>query len=71
MDLQEIDVNMRNLVVSAQDRDYWSPYESGIEPTGSISHGVSYKTIVYLISRYIQYPRISIQIIIDNSNRRG
>ena len=30
---------------SAQDRDYLSPYECGIEPPGSISHGVSYKEI--------------------------
>ena len=35
MDLKEIDINMRNWVDSAQDR------ECGIEPLGSISHGVS------------------------------
>ena len=41
MDLQEIDINAGNWVDSAQDRDYWIPCECGIEPPGSISHGVS------------------------------
>ena len=41
MDLKEIGINTRNWVDSAQDRDYWSPCECGIEPPGSISHGVN------------------------------
>ena len=40
-DLKEIGVYMRNLVGSAQDIGYWRAWESGIEPLGSISHGVS------------------------------
>ena len=42
MDLEEIGINTRNWVDSAQNRDYLeSPCECGIEPPGSISHGVS------------------------------
>ena len=41
MDLEEIGINAGNWVHSAQDRNYWSPCERGIEPPGSISHGVS------------------------------
>ena len=41
MDLKEIGSNTRNWVDSAQDRDYWSPCEYGIEPPGFISHGIS------------------------------
>ena len=41
MDLNEIGINTRNWVDSAQKRDYWS-FECAIERTGSISHGVSY-----------------------------
>ena len=41
MDLEEIGINAGNLVDSAQDRDYWSPCECGIELPGFISHGVS------------------------------
>ena len=42
MDLKEIGINTRNLVDSAQDRDYLRvPCECGIEPPGCISHGVS------------------------------
>ena len=37
MDLEEIGINARNWVDSAQDRDY-----CGIEPPGFISHGVSW-----------------------------
>ena len=41
MDLKEIGINERNWVDSAQDRNYWSSCECGIEPPGSISHRVS------------------------------
>ena len=42
MDLEEIGINDGNWVDSAQDRDYRrGPCECGIEPPGSISHGVS------------------------------
>ena len=42
MDIKEIGINTRNLVDSAQDRDYWRALVNcGIEPPGSISHGVS------------------------------
>ena len=42
MDLVEIGINAGNWVVLAQDRDLWeSLCECGIEPPGSISHGVS------------------------------
>ena len=41
MDLEEMGINAGNWVDSAQDRDYRSPCECGIEPPGSISHGVS------------------------------
>ena len=40
MDLQEIGINTRNWVDSAQARGYWSPCECGIEPPGSIRLGV-------------------------------
>ena len=41
-DLKEIDINTRNLVDLAQDRNYWRALcEFGIEPLGSISHGVT------------------------------
>ena len=41
VDLEEIGINVGNWVISAVDRDYWSPSECGIEPPGCISHGVS------------------------------
>jgi hypothetical protein len=41
MDLKIIGINTRNWVDSAQDRNYSSPCECGIEHPGSISHGVS------------------------------
>ena len=56
MDIKEMGTNTRNWVDSPLDRDYWralvyaslkhqelleSPFECGIEPPGSISHGVS------------------------------
>jgi hypothetical protein len=41
IDVKEIDVCMRNLMNSFQDREYWSICESGIELQGSISHGFS------------------------------
>ena len=42
MYLKEIGIYMRNSVDLAQDRDLLeSPCECGIEPTGSMSHGVS------------------------------
>ena len=37
-DLKEIGVNARNWVGSAQERDYGSPCECGIESPGSITH---------------------------------
>ena len=41
MDVNKVDVNTRNWVDSAQDKDYWKARcECGIEPPGSISHGV-------------------------------
>ena len=41
MDVEEIGFNSGNWVDSAQDRNYWDGLcEFGIEPTGSISHGV-------------------------------
>ena len=39
--LEGIGINASKWVDSAQDRDYWSPCERGIEPSGSIRHGVS------------------------------
>ena len=42
MYLKEIGINAGNWVDSAHDRDYLeSPCDCGIEPRGSISHGVS------------------------------
>jgi hypothetical protein len=38
-DLEEIDINMRNWVDSAQDREYWRALVNAA--LGSISHGVS------------------------------
>ena len=40
MDLKGIGVNVRSSIDSAQDRDYWSPCECGIDPPGPISHGI-------------------------------
>ena len=41
IDLEEIAISAGNWVDLAQDRNYWSPCECGIEPPSSISHGVS------------------------------
>ena len=42
MDLEEIGINAGNWVNSARDRNLLeSPCECGIEPPGSVSHGVS------------------------------
>ena len=42
MDLEEIGISAGNWVDSAQDRNLLeSPCECGIEPPGSVSHGVS------------------------------
>ena len=42
MDLEEIGINAGIWVDSAQDRDYWRVLvNAGIEPPGSIIHGVS------------------------------
>ena len=41
MELEEIGSNEGNWVDSAQDRNLECPCECGIEPPGSISHGVS------------------------------
>ena len=38
--LKYIGISTRNSVYWAQDRDYWSPCECGIQLPGSISHGV-------------------------------
>ena len=40
MNLEEIGINTRNWVDSAQNRDYWNPCECGIEPPCSICHGL-------------------------------
>ena len=41
MDHKEIDINTRNWVALAQDRELLeNPCECGIEPPGSINHGV-------------------------------
>jgi hypothetical protein len=43
MDLEEILINTRNWVDSAQNKYYWESYcEFSTEPIGFISHGVSY-----------------------------
>ena len=41
MDLEEMSINAGNWANSTQDRDYWRSLVSGINPPGSISHGVS------------------------------
>ena len=42
LNIKEIDINARNWVNSAQDRDYLEcPCECGTEPPGSINHIVS------------------------------
>ena len=41
MDLEEIGINTRNWIDSAEDRVTESPCECSIEPPGAISHGVS------------------------------
>ena len=38
MNLKEMGVNARNLIISAQNRDCWSISEYGIEPPVSINH---------------------------------
>ena len=48
MDLEEICINAGNWVDSAQDMDYWSLCESGIEPPGSIRH-VVVLLVIYLL----------------------
>ena len=50
MNLKEIEINTRNWFDSAHDRDLLErPCEYGIEPPGSISHGVSYIRTIALI----------------------
>ena len=40
IDLKEVGINMRNLVDSTQDRDYWGALvNSAFETFGYISHG--------------------------------
>ena len=42
MDLREVSIKIRNWVDLVQDGDYWRALVNvGIEPPGSISHGVS------------------------------
>ena len=42
IDLEEVGTNADNWVVSVQDTDYWRTLVNcDIEPSGSISHGVS------------------------------
>ena len=59
MDLEEIGINAGNWVGSAQDRDYWSPCECGIEPSGFISHGVSqfYPDVRFTYFNYLFFHR--------------
>jgi hypothetical protein len=40
MELKEIGNNTRNCADSAQDKDYWSPFECSIETSSSIIHAV-------------------------------
>ena len=40
-DIKELCVNTRNWIDSAQDKDYWRSLVNAVEPTGSISHGVT------------------------------
>ena len=42
LDLKEIGINTRNLVVSAEKELVRNPCEYGIEPSCSISHGLSF-----------------------------
>ena len=50
VDLEEIGISAGNWVDSAQDRDYSEgPCEFGIEPPGSISHGISYVFEVFYV----------------------
>jgi hypothetical protein len=50
INLKEMGINMRNWVNLAKDKDYWNaPCECGIEPLGSISHGVSYYYVLFSI----------------------
>ena len=47
MDLKEIGINTKNLVDSAQDRDYWRALEKcGIEPPESIRHRASFLSVM-------------------------
>ena len=60
MDLKEIDINMKNSVDSAQDREHWSPRECGIELPGSISHVVKWSVYVdFIHCKYEFYLYIS------------
>ena len=42
--IKGIDISSRYLIDSAQNMDYWSLCECGIEPPNSISHVVNYCT---------------------------
>ena len=49
LDLKEVGINSWNWVDSAKDRDYWRILVCGIEPPGSISHGVSYLVNILIL----------------------
>ena len=53
MDLKEILINTRNCVDSAQGRE--CPCEYGIEPPGSIRHGVSESFANYTSYKVVSY----------------
>ena len=44
MDLKEVDINTKNWVDSAQNRDYWRPCDCGIEPPWSYYYYYYYWT---------------------------
>ena len=50
MDLKEIDIFTRDWFDSTQGRSLESPCDCGIEPPGSISHGVNLLDIMYSIT---------------------
>ena len=41
IDLKEVGINIRNLIDSVRDRDYWRALVNAAQPPDSISHGVS------------------------------
>ena len=55
MDLEEIGSNAGIWVDPAQDRDYWSLCEHGIEPPGFLGHEVSFCYYCYYYYYYYYY----------------